>query len=186
MAAGGCACETTTYRGRCAAILFELHRLRPAAPRAICLVAFLAGSHPQLALADLIILPGSKQTVQDLLWMRRQDMDSCVVAHAAQGLVVGICGGMQMLGTAIVDSLAMEHGDQADGLGLLPFATRMNPDKVTRLITGRLSPSMLFGQPAPAMHIDGYEIHIGENHVCRRRSGIFNPERGRARRMHLA
>ena len=116
----------------------------------------------QLALADLIILPGSKQTVEDLLWMRRRDMDSCVVAHAAQGLIVGICGGMQMLGTAIVDSLAMEHGGQADALGLLPFTTHMNPDKVTRPITGRLSLSMLFGQPVPAMPIEGYEIHIGE------------------------
>src|SRR6202140_3144131 len=92
----------------------------------------------QLALADLVILPGSKQTVEDLLWMRRQNLDSSVVAHAAQGLVVGICGGMQMLGTAIVDPLAMEHGDQADALGLLPFSTRMNSDKVTRAITGRL------------------------------------------------
>ena len=116
----------------------------------------------QLALADLIILPGSKQTVEDLLWMRRQGIDSCVVAHAAQGLVVGICGGMQMLGTAIVDSLAMEHGGQADALGLLPFTTHMNPDKVTRAVTGRLSLSMLFGQRVPAIDIDGYEIHIGE------------------------
>src|SRR5260370_17640462 len=56
----------------------------------------------------------------------------------------------------------MEHGDQADALGLLPFSTRMNSDKVTRAITGRLSRSILFGQPMPAMDIDGYEIHIGE------------------------
>jgi adenosylcobyric acid synthase len=116
----------------------------------------------QLALADLVILPGSKQTVEDLFWMRRQNLDSSIVAYAAQGLVVGICGGMQMLGTAIVDPLAMEHGGQADALGLLPFSTRMNSDKVTRAITGRLSRSILFGQPMPAMDIDGYEIHIGE------------------------
>lgn len=116
----------------------------------------------QLALADLIILPGSKQTVEDLLWMRRQNIDSCVIAHAAQGLVVGICGGMQMLGSAIVDSHAMEHGEKAVGLGLLPFTTRMNPDKVTRPITGRLSSSMLFGDPVPATDIKGYEIHIGK------------------------
>jgi len=116
----------------------------------------------QLALADLVILPGSKQTVEDLLWMRRQEMDSCVVAHAAHGLLVGICGGMQMLGTVIVDSLAMEHGGQAHALGLLPFTTHMNPDKVTRAVTGRLSISMLFSQPVPEMDIDGYEIHIGE------------------------
>jgi len=116
----------------------------------------------QLALADVIVLPGSKQTVEDLLWMRRQGIDSCVVAHAVKGLVVGICGGMQMLGTTIVDSLAMEHGGQAAGLGLLPFTTCMNPDKVTRLIAGRLNSSMLFGCPVHAMVLNGYEIHIGE------------------------
>jgi adenosylcobyric acid synthase len=116
----------------------------------------------QLALADLLVLPGSKQTVEDLLWMSRNNLDSSVVAHATRGLVVGICGGMQMLGTAIVDPLAMEHGGQADGLGLLPFSTRMNSDKVTRAITGRPSRPILFGQHMPAMDIDGYEIHIGE------------------------
>jgi adenosylcobyric acid synthase len=116
----------------------------------------------QLALADLVILPGNKQTVENLLWMRRQKLDSSVVTHAARGLVVDICGGMQMLSTAIVDPLAMEHGDQADALGLLPFSTCMSSEEVTRTITGRLSRSILFGQPMPAMDIDGYEIHIGE------------------------
>ncbi len=67
-----------------------------------------------------------------------------------------------MLGTAIVDSLAMEHGGQADALGLLPFTTHMNPVKVTRPISGRLNLSVLFGQPVPALPIEGYEIHIGE------------------------
>lgn len=116
----------------------------------------------QLGLADVVILPGSKQTVEDLLWMRQQGLDTSVIAHAAQGLLVGICGGMQMLGTAIVDPLAMEHGGQTDALGLLPFSTRMNSHKVTRAITGRLSRSILFGQPVPTIELDGYEIHIGE------------------------
>ena len=116
----------------------------------------------QLALADVVVLPGSKQTVEDLLWMRRQGLDSSVMAHATQSLVVGICGGMQMLGQTIIDPHAIEHGDTAKALGLLPFSTRMNPDKVTRAITGRLSRSILFGQSMPAMDIDGYEIHVGE------------------------
>jgi adenosylcobyric acid synthase len=116
----------------------------------------------QLALADVVVLPGSKQTVEDLLWMRRQGLDASIMAHAAQSLVVGICGGMQILGQTIIDPHAIEHGYQAKALGLLPFSTRMNPDKVTRAITGRLSLSMLFGQPVPAMDIDGYEIHVGE------------------------
>ena len=116
----------------------------------------------QLAAADVIILPGSKQTVEDLVWIRRRGMDATIMAHAARSLVVGICGGMQMLGTSIADPLTMEHGDQAEGLGLLPFSTRMNADKVTRHVSGRLLQSALFEQPVSLHEINGYEIHIGE------------------------
>jgi adenosylcobyric acid synthase len=116
----------------------------------------------QLASADVIILPGSKQTVQDLLWMRRQELDSTLINRSTRSLIVGICGGMQMLGTAIVDPLNMEHGGRVDGLGLLPFATRMNAEKVTRQAAGQVLQSSLFGQSVPATNIEGYEIHIGE------------------------
>jgi adenosylcobyric acid synthase len=116
----------------------------------------------QLALADVVIVPGSKQTADDLLWMRGQHLDLKLVAHAAQGLIVGICGGMQMLGRTIVDPFALEHQGHVEALGLLPFVTRMNQDKVTRKINGRLALSTLFGQAVPTLHIDGYEIHIGQ------------------------
>jgi adenosylcobyric acid synthase len=116
----------------------------------------------QLASADVIILPGSKQTVEDLLWMRRREIDSSIVARSARGLIVGVCGGMQMLGNAISDPLTMESGAQACGLALLPFATRMNAEKVTRQVSGHLLQSTLFGQPVPPIRIEGYEIHIGE------------------------
>lgn len=116
----------------------------------------------QLALADVVILPGSKQTVDDLLWMRSQGLDNSVMVHASQSLVVGICGGMQMLGRAIIDPHSMEHEGDTAALGLLPFVTHMDLDKVTRETSGRLSLTMLFGQPVPAVTIVGYEIHIGE------------------------
>ena len=116
----------------------------------------------QLVPADVVVLPGSKQTVEDLLWMRRQSVDSSIIAYSARGLVVGICGGMQMLGTRIIDPLAMEHGGRADGLGLLALSTHMNAAKVTREVRGRLLQSTLFGQPVPSVPLSGYEIHIGE------------------------
>jgi adenosylcobyric acid synthase len=116
----------------------------------------------QLASADVVILPGSKQTVEDLLWMRGIGMDSTIIEHAARSLIVGICGGMQMLGNAIADPLRMEHGDQAPGLGLLPFSTRMNAEKVTRQAGGKLLQPSLFGQPVPPLSLNGYEIHVGE------------------------
>ena len=116
----------------------------------------------ELAGADVVILPGSKQTVDDLLWMRRQKLDTAVCARASQSLVVGICGGMQMLGRAIIDPHAIEHSEAAEGLGLLPLCTVMNSEKTTRQISGSLRTAHLFGQRVQPISVNGYEIHIGE------------------------
>jgi len=89
-------------------------------------------------------------------------LDASVIDHAQRGLVVGICGGMQMLGTAILDPHGIEHESHTDALGLLPFVTHMNPDKVTRKTAGRLTAPMLFGQVVTPVEIEGYEIHVGE------------------------
>jgi adenosylcobyric acid synthase len=116
----------------------------------------------ELSGADIVILPGSKQTVDDLLWMRRQQLDTAVCAHASQSLVVGICGGMQMLGQRIIDPDKIEHSEAAEGMGLLPFCTRMNSEKTTRQMSGYLRTANLFEQPVPPISVNGYEIHIGE------------------------
>ena len=116
----------------------------------------------ELTGAHVVILPGSKQTVDDLLWMRRQQLDTAVCAHAAQSLVVGICGGMQMLGRAIIDPDAIEHSEAAEGLGLLPLSTRMNSKKTTRQMSGCLRTTDLFGQQVRPISVTGYEIHVGE------------------------
>jgi adenosylcobyric acid synthase len=118
----------------------------------------------QLANADIIIVPGSKQTADDLAWMRQEGLDHCLLDHAPRGLVVGICGGMQMLGQEILDPHAMEHSEATPGLGLLAIQTTMQPQKATRISTGRLVASSLFGKPVPSLDISGYEIHIGETH----------------------
>ena len=116
----------------------------------------------QLEHADIILLPGSKQTVEDLFWIREKKIDAQILHHAATRIVVGICGGMQMLGAAIHDPQAMEHAGSVDGLGLLSIVTHMQSEKVTRLVKGRLSRLALFGQPVPAIELHGYEIHVGE------------------------
>jgi adenosylcobyric acid synthase len=116
----------------------------------------------ELAGADVVLLPGSKQTVDDLLWMRREQLDTAVCAHASQGLIVGICGGMQMLGRSIIDPDAIEHSEVAEGLGLLPLCTRMNSEKTTRQMSGCLREAHLFGQPVRPISVNGYEIHVGE------------------------
>ncbi len=115
-----------------------------------------------LEAADVVILPGTKQTVDDLLWLRAEGLDAALLDHARTSLVVGICGGMQMLGETIVDPHAMESIGSSIGLGLLPIQTNMQAQKITRQATGRLSTPLLFGQRAPDVSLSGYEIHIGE------------------------
>lgn len=119
-------------------------------------------SAEHIAQADIIILPGSKQTVDDLCWMQAQGLAEAVVARARTGLIVGICGGLQMLGQRITDPAGIEHLGAMPALGLLPIHTIMQPSKITTLATGQLSVPSLFGQPMPAVVLAGYEIHIGE------------------------
>jgi adenosylcobyric acid synthase len=112
--------------------------------------------------ADVIILPGSKQTIDDLGWMRTEGLDVAVKEHANTGLLVGICGGMQMLGGLILDPEGIESAESMYGLGLLPINTTMQPVKTTTAATGQLSAPSLFGLPVGNIALHGYEIHVGE------------------------
>jgi adenosylcobyric acid synthase len=111
--------------------------------------------------ADVVVLPGSKHVAADLAWLRDHGLDAAVRAAAARGVrVLGICGGLQMLGTEIVDAGGVD-GDAA-GLGLLPVRTRFDREKRTDLV--RLTMGEL---PAPwhalsGATIRGYEIRHGE------------------------
>lgn len=116
----------------------------------------------QLRGADVIILPGSKQTADDLLWMRTEGFESAVLEHAVSGLITGICGGMQMLGRLILDPKGMESSESIQGLCLLPIETTMRPSKITLAGTGQLIAKSLFGQPVGNIPLRGYEIHVGE------------------------
>jgi adenosylcobyric acid synthase len=115
--------------------------------------------------ADLLILPGSKQTLDDLAWLRRSGFECAIREFAGRAGVMGICGGMQMMGLLIEDSQGSEnHGvpRSEPGLGLLPIETVLNAEKVTRMAQGRVSASSLFGQPLAVRAFQGYEIHLGE------------------------
>jgi adenosylcobyric acid synthase len=112
--------------------------------------------------ADVVILPGSKQTMGDLEWLRENSIDEAVQVHARAGLVVGICGGMQMLGKELFDPGGIERQGSMLGLGLLPISTTMKAEKVTRLCTGTIHGGSLFGQPIQTDRISGYEIHVGK------------------------
>ena len=111
--------------------------------------------------ADVVLIPGSKQTADDLAWLRAAGLDTVVMSQARDGLVVGVCGGMQMLGLSVDDPLGIESGGRVDGLGLLPLRTTMQAVKTTVLSSGRLLAGRLFGVEADAVTVSGYEIHVG-------------------------
>ena len=102
--------------------------------------------------ADLVVLPGSRSTVDDLDWLRRTGLADAVVRHAARGKpLVGICGGFQMLARSIVDDVESRQGRVA-GLGLAPVSIRFEPTKTL----GRPQGTSVFGP------VSGYEIHYGQ------------------------
>ncbi|MBM7060721.1 cobyric acid synthase [Pseudomonas sp. UL073] len=105
--------------------------------------------------ADLIILPGSKSVRADLAFLRAQGWEDALQRHLRYGgKLLGICGGLQMLGTAIDDPLGLEGAaGSSPGLGLLEFATVLEAEKQLRNVSGRLSL-----EDAP---VSGYEIHAG-------------------------
>jgi len=84
-----------------------------------------------LQASDWIILPGSKHTTGDLAWLRSQGLDAAIAQHAGQGgAVLGVCGGLQMLGEALIDPHGIDGN--APGLGLLPLVTVFEADKTVR------------------------------------------------------
>jgi adenosylcobyric acid synthase len=105
--------------------------------------------------AALVVIPGSKATIGDLLRFRENGWERDLAAHrAAGGHVIGICGGYQMLGRKVHDPGGIEGTVQeADGLGLLDVETIMEPEKTVRNVRAR---SVRFGTP-----LEGYEIHLG-------------------------
>ena len=103
---------------------------------------------------DFIILPGSKNTLADLSWLRERGLADWVLEQARSGTtIIGICGGYQMMGRAVHDPHNMESSvGWAEGLGLLPAVTCLNRDKHTRAVTATTTGGVEFA---------GYEIHLG-------------------------
>jgi adenosylcobyric acid synthase len=115
--------------------------------------------------ADLLILPGSKQTLDDLAWLRCGGWEQEIRNFGGRAGVLGICGGMQMMGRGIEDPVGAESrgaARSAPGLGLLPITTALQAEKVTRTARGRTVTSTLFGERLDMPCFRGYEIHMGE------------------------
>lgn len=113
----------------------------------------------------MIILPGTKNTIEDLLELRRRGMDAAIVRHArAGGLVMGVCGGYQMLGTVLRDPMHVESRvPEVSGLGLLDMEVTFAEEKRTRQATGCVEDADGWLQSLNGALVDGYEIHAGQN-----------------------
>ncbi len=112
---------------------------------------------------DVLVLPGTKSTMDDLAWLRRAGLAERVIGLAAAGIpVLGICGGYQMLGTRIRDPLHVESPmDEAPGLGLLPVETTFAAEKRTVQVRGHALGTAGPLAAAQGSAIFGYEIHMG-------------------------
>jgi adenosylcobyric acid synthase len=110
--------------------------------------------------ADLVVLPGTRSTIADLAWLRSRGLDAAVVEHARRGgLVLGICGGFQMLGREIADPESVEDrsGATVEGLGLLDVRTAFVPEKTLGLPHTVADAHETNG----GVPVSGYEIHHG-------------------------
>lgn len=119
--------------------------------------------HPSdLSDADMIILPGSKNTMADMKWLREQGFCETIKKAADKDIpVFGICGGFQMLGNSILDPQGIESKGSIEGLGLLNMVTEITTDKITTQSSGEV-PDIggIFGSLSGKTY-NGYEIHMG-------------------------
>ena len=125
---------------------------------------------------DLIMLPGSKNTTEDLLYLKRQGYAKEIQELAAQGVpVIGICGGYQMLGEKVCDPLHVEsENDEVEGLGLLPYTTSMHGKKNTYQVYFDCDDLPFLDMHFSGKGMRGYEIHMGETTLTKPVQSLFH------------
>ncbi len=118
-------------------------------------------SAAQLHHPDLIFLPGSKNTMGDLKWMRQNGLEAAVKHRKGESVIFGICGGYQMLGRSVSDPYSVEEGGTVRGMELLPMETVLETRKVRTRVEGTFEkvPGVFSG--LSGRKLKGYEIHMG-------------------------
>ena len=114
---------------------------------------------------DMVILPGSKNTMGDLKWMRQNGLESAVKKCAEEIPVFGICGGYQMLGEQIADPSGVEGGGALRGMELLPVVTELGEEKVRCQMEGKLPKLEGVFAGLSGLEYLGYEIHMGKTEL---------------------
>ena len=112
---------------------------------------------------DMIILPGTKNTMEDLKWLRESGLETQILKQAATGKVIfGICGGYQMLGMELSDPFNVESGGTMAGMGLLPTKTVFEKEKVRTRVSGNFNEVSGILAELSYVEFEGYEIHMGQ------------------------
>lgn len=120
------------------------------------------GSVFELGNPDLIIIPGTKNTMSDLLWLRQSGLEALILKFSSRDIpILGVCGGFQMLGISISDPQHIEHGGDMAGLGLLPYETVFENEKVRTQQIHKLDRVGGIFSELSGLEYDGYEIHMG-------------------------
>ena len=128
-----------------------------------------------------MILPGTKSTIADLLWMRQNGLEGKILRHASTGgLVFGICGGYQMLGVEVRDPDGVEAGTGkcVRGMELLPARTVFEPEKHRTQITGRFGMVQGTFSELSDMPFTGYEIHMGRTEYIGEQTELLHLDNG--------
>ena len=126
---------------------------------------------------NLLILPGTKNTIGDLQFMKEMGWDQYIHSfHEKDGLVLGLCGGYQMMGTQLFDPEHIESSiEEIEGLGFIQATTTMENEKVTQRKIRLTLSSSIFEQ---GLEVDGYEIHSGRTQFEKDYPLLFEPSNG--------
>ena len=126
----------------------------------------------ELKAPDMIILPGTKNTMEDLKWLRESGLEAAVKKAAAAGCIIfGVCGGFQMLGETLSDPMGVESGGSMRGMELLPMDTVFAADKTRTQAEGSFCEMEGVFSSLSGVSFSGYEIHMGQSML---RSGSHN------------
>ncbi len=117
---------------------------------------------------DMIILPGTKNTMEDLLWLRQSGLEAAILKRAAEGTIIfGVCGGYQMLGEKLSDPDGIEAGGEIKGMGLLPIETTFRDSKIRTRVSGVFPEVTGPLSSLTGTKLEGYEIHMGESKLLK-------------------
>ncbi len=132
----------------------------------------------QIQNPDLILIPGSKNALEDMMFLKTQGLDKKIhECHNGGTLILGICAGFQMLGDLLEDPHGIESSShQVKGLGLLKMKTEIQPEKITRQVNPFTCDSPVFKK---GLNASGYEIHMGQSKMQGDYSSLFVNSKGK-------